>query len=69
MNKTIQIEGMMCMHCENSVKEALLKVKGVSEAVVSHEAGTAVVTLKKAVDENKLKKAVEEKGYKVISID
>ena len=69
MNKTIHIEGMMCMHCENSVKEALLKVKGVSEAVVSHEAGTAVVTLKKAVDENKLKKAVEEKGYKVISID
>ncbi len=68
MTKTMKIEGMMCGHCEARVKKALEAVAGVSEAVVSHETGTAVVTLSGAVSDNVLKKAVEDQDYKVISV-
>ena len=68
MTKTMKIEGMMCGHCEARVKKALEAVAGVSEAVVSHENGTAVVTLSEAVSDDVLKKAVEDQDYKVISV-
>ncbi len=68
MEKTIKIEGMMCGHCEVTVKKALEAVEQVSEAVVSHEAGTAVVKLAADVADDVLKKAVEDKDYKVTSI-
>ena len=68
MTKTMEIEGMMCGHCEARVKKALEAVAGVSEAVVSHETGTAVVTLSEAVSDDVLKKAVEDQDYKVISV-
>lgn len=66
MEKTLKIEGMMCGHCEASVKKALEAIPEVSSAAVSHESGTAVVTLTKDVDFEVLKKAVEDKDYKVI---
>ena len=66
--KTIVIEGMMCEHCEATVKKALLAVEGVTDAAVSHKAGTAEVTLSKDVDDAALKKAVEDKDYKVVEI-
>jgi Cu2+-exporting ATPase len=69
MTKTIKIEGMMCSHCEARVKKALEALPGVDEAVASHEAGTAVVTLSAPVDNDAMKKAVEEQDYKVVSID
>ena len=65
---TMNIEGMMCGHCEATVKKALEAVDGVTEAVVSHENGTAVVTLSKEVDNDVLKKAVEDKDYKVTAV-
>lgn len=68
MEKTMKIEGMMCGHCEAAVKKALEAVTEVESADVSHEAGTAVVTLKSEVADEVLKKAVEDKDYKVISI-
>lgn len=68
MEKTIKIEGMMCGHCEATVKKALEAIEQVSEAVVSHEAGTAVVKLTADVADDVLKKAVEDKDYKVTSI-
>lgn len=68
MTKTMNIEGMMCGHCEAAVKKALEAVDGVTEAVVSHENGTAVVTLSKEVDNDVLKKAVEDKDYKVTAV-
>ncbi len=68
MTKTMKIEGMMCGHCEARVKKTLEAVAGVSEAVVSHENGTAVVTLSEAVSDDVLKKAVEDQDYKVISV-
>ena len=68
MTKTMKIEGMMCGHCEARVKKTLEAVAGVSEAVVSHETGTAVVTLSEAVSDDVLKKAVEDQDYKVISV-
>ena len=68
MTKTMKIEGMMCGHCEASVKKALEAVEGVEAADVSHEKGEAVVTLTGSVDDAVLKKAVEDKDYKVISI-
>ena len=68
MKKTIHITGMMCGHCEATVKKALEALPQVSEAVVSHEKGTAVVTLNAEVDDAALKKAVEDKDYEVTSI-
>ena len=67
--KTLNIEGMMCGHCEMSVKKALESLEGVSAAEVSHEKGTAVVTLEGDVADDVLKKAVEDKDYKVTSIN
>ena len=68
MEKTMNIEGMMCAHCEARVKKALEAVAGVQEAKVSHEAGTAVVTLSADVANETLKKAVEDQDYKVTAI-
>lgn len=68
MTKTMKIEGMMCGHCEARVKKCLEALPEVTEAVVSHEAGTAVVTLKEDVSDEVLKKTVEEQDYTVISI-
>ena len=68
MTKTMKIEGMMCGHCEAAVKKALEALDGVEAAEVSHEKGTAVVTLAKEVEDEVLKKTVEEKDYQVISI-
>ncbi len=66
MEKALKIEGMMCPHCEATVKKALEAVAGVQEAKPSHEAGTAVVILTEDVSDETLKKAVEEQGYQVI---
>ena len=68
MTKTMKIEGMMCGHCEATVKKALEAIDGVNSAEVSHEAGTAVVELSEGVQDEVLKKAVEDKDYKVLSI-
>ena len=68
MKKTLQIEGMMCAHCEAHTKKALEAVDGVSSAEVSHVSGTAVVTLTKDVADSALKKAVEDAGYTVLGI-
>ncbi len=68
MEKTIKIEGMMCGHCEATVRKALEALPQVEAANVDHTAGTAVVTLKDAVQDEVLKKAVEDKDYKVVSI-
>ena len=69
MKKTLTIEGMMCNHCENTVKKALEALEGVSEAQVSHEAGTAVVTLSAPVADEALKSAVEAKDYQVLKVE
>ena len=68
MEKTIKIEGMMCGHCEATVRKALEALPQVEAANVDHTAGTAVVTLKDDVEDEVLKKAVEDKDYKVVSI-
>ena len=68
MTKTMKIEGMMCGHCEARVKKVLEALPGVEAAEVSHEAGTAVVTLNEAVSDEVLKKAVEDQDYPVSSI-
>ena len=68
MEKTIKIEGMMCGHCEATVRKALEALPQVEAAKVDHTAGTAVVTLKDDVEDEVLKKAVEDKDYKVVSI-
>lgn len=68
MTKTMKIEGMMCGHCEATVKKALEAIEGVNSAEVSHEAGTAVVELSDEVQDEVLQKAVEDKDYKVLSI-
>ena len=69
MKKTMKIEGMMCTHCEAAVKKALEAIPEVVDAEVSHTAGTAVVTLQSPVDDAALKKAVEDKDYKVLGIE
>lgn len=66
MSKTLKIEGMMCGHCEAHVKGALEALDGVTGAQVSHETGTAVVTMSHEVAEDTLKAAVEAQGYKVL---
>lgn len=68
MTKTIKIEGMMCPHCEGRVKQSLEALAQVTSADVSHEKGTAVVTLSTEVSDEVLAKTVEEQGYKVISV-
>ena len=68
MTKTMNIEGMMCGHCEARVKKALEALDAVSEAAVSHESGTAVVTLSSDISDEKLKETVEAEDYKVTSI-
>lgn len=68
MEKTMKIEGMMCGHCEARVKKCLEALPEVKEAVVSHEAGTAVVTLDRDISDDVLKKTVEDQDYKVISV-
>ncbi len=69
MKKTIKIEGMMCKHCEASVKGSLESLDGVKGAKVSHEKGTAVVKLADDVADDVLRKAVEDKDFKVLSIE
>ena len=69
MKKTLHVEGMMCGHCEARVKKALEALPAVDEAVVSHEAGTAIVTLNAEVSDADLKKAVEDQDYKVTGIE
>lgn len=68
MTKTMKIEGIMCGHCEARVKKALEALEAVELAEVSHESGTAVVTLKADVANDALKQAVEAQDYKVIDI-
>ena len=68
MKKTVKIEGMMCPHCEANVKKTVEALGNVTSAEVSHKAGTAVLSLSGDVDDAVIKKAVEDKGYKVVSI-
>ena len=68
MTKTLKIEGMMCGHCEMHTKKALEALDGVTEALVSHETGTAVVTLEKNVSDDVLMQAVADQGYKVTDV-
>ena len=68
MEKTLKIEGMMCGHCEAAVKKALEALDGVEAAEVSHEKGTAVVSMSADVADDTLKEAVEAQDYKVNSI-
>ncbi|MBQ2948065.1 MAG: heavy metal translocating P-type ATPase [Clostridia bacterium] len=69
MEKTMKIEGMMCKHCEARVKKTLEKIEGVAEAVVSHTEGTAVLTLSAPVENDVLRKAVEDQDYTVLGIE
>ena len=69
MTKTMKIEGMMCGHCEARVKKVLEALPEVDAAEVSHEAGTAVVTLNADIAGDVLKKAVEDQDYKVLGIE
>ncbi len=69
MEKKLKIEGMMCVHCEARVKKALEAVEGVAAADVSHEAGTAVVSLASDVADDVLTKAVEDQDYKVLGVE
>lgn len=69
MKETVKIEGMMCGHCEASVKKALEAIDGVESAEVSHESGTAVMTLSHAVEEDVIRKAIEDKDYTFVSIE
>ena len=66
MTKTLEIQGMMCGHCENMVKRCLEKFPQISEAVVSYEAGTAVVTMSGDVPEDEIRQAIEKAGYEYI---
>ena len=68
MTKTMKIEGMMCVHCEARVKKVLEAIAGVESAEVSHTAGTAILTLSTDVENDVLKKAVEDQDYKVLEI-
>ena len=68
MEKTLKIEGMMCGHCEMHTKKALEALDGVKTAEVSHEAGTAVVSLEKEIPDDVLKQAVADQGYRVTDI-
>ena len=67
--KTLKVEGMMCMHCEARVKKALEAVPGVAGAVADHNKGTAVVTLAAPVEDDVLRAAVEAQDYKVLGVE
>lgn len=69
MKKTININGMMCEHCEGRVKKALEAIAGVESAVASHTSGQAVVTLSQPVADEVLKQAVEAQDYEVVGIE
>lgn len=69
MKETVKIEGMMCNHCEMAVKKALEALDGVEKADVSHEKGTAILTLNKAVADGNIKKAIEDKDYTFVGIE
>lgn len=69
MKETVKIEGMTCSHCEMTVKKALEALDGVESAAVSHEKGTAELSLSKDVAEQDIKKAIEDKDYKFVSIE
>ena len=69
MTKTMKINGMMCGHCEARVKKVLEALPQVEEAVVSHETGTAVLTLAEDIANDELKKVIEDQDYEVISIE
>ena len=69
MNKTMKIEGMMCMHCSGRVQKALEAIDGVESAAVSHETGTAVLTLCGELDEAAVKAAVEAKDFTFVGIE
>ncbi len=68
MTKTMKIEGMMCSHCEGTVKQTLEALSGVESAEVSHEKGTAVVACTEAVTDDVLRQSVVDKGYQVLDI-
>ena len=68
MEKTMKIEGMMCGHCEARVKKTLEALPQVAEAIVSHAEGTAVVKLSESIDNQELKKVIEDQDYKVLEI-
>ena len=68
MKKLMKIEGMMCPHCEARVKSTLEGLAGVDTAEVSHTAGTALVTLNQRLDNDTLKAAVEQQGYRVTEV-
>lgn len=68
MTKTLKIEGMMCPHCEARVKKVLEELEEVSEALVSHKDGTAILTLKAPVSDEKLTKLITDNGYKIIEV-
>ncbi len=69
MQKTIKIEGMMCGHCEATVKKCLEALPEVEKAEVSHESDIAIVTLSGTLADEVLKKTIEDKDYKVLSIE
>ena len=69
MTKTLKIEGMMCGHCEARVKKALEALPQVESAQVSHETGTAAVTLNDSLEDSALKEAVEAQDYRVLGIE
>ena len=69
MKKTVKIEGMMCGHCEMSVRKALEAIDGIEQAVVSHETGTAECTMSRDVDADVIRKAIEDRDFTFVSID
>ena len=69
MKKTVKIEGMMCPHCEATVKKALEAIDGIESAEASHEKGTAEITLSKDVEAAVIQKAIEDKDYKYLGIE
>ena len=66
MEKTVKIEGMMCPHCEARVKTILEELAEVDSAIVSHENGTAILTLNSELSDEKIKSVIEAQGYKVV---
>lgn len=69
MTKTVNIKGMMCGHCEATVKKALEKLDFIESAEVSHESGTAVITLSGELDEQAVKAAIEDRDFEFCSIE